>query len=126
MQAMRCFGNDAVELVHLRRTADDAAESLLRLDLFAQHAVFRLELQMVADSLQQQLEFFQAEGLGDEVECAGFHCLHRRLHSAMAGHDDHFDIRPVLLDLTQHFHAAGAWQLQIEKDNIKILGVNQP
>ncbi len=55
---------------------------------------------MAGDSLEQKLEFFQAERFGDEVISAGFHCLHRRLDRAMTGHDNDFDIRPMLLDLT--------------------------
>src|ERR1700693_5371482 len=41
------FGDDAVELLHLRSAANDATIALLGLELFPQHAVFGFQLEMV-------------------------------------------------------------------------------
>ena len=40
------FGDDAVELLHLRGAADDAAVTLLGFELLAQHAVFGFQLEV--------------------------------------------------------------------------------
>ena len=77
MHALSGFRDDAVKLLHLRRAPDDVAEPLPRLDGFAQHAVLRLQTQMPRHPLQQQTQFFHAEGLGDVVVSAILHCLNR-------------------------------------------------
>src|SRR5271169_3006262 len=54
------FGDDAVELLHFRGTADDAAIALLGLELLAQHTVFSFQLEVIGYALQQELEFIDA------------------------------------------------------------------
>jgi hypothetical protein len=125
MGAVRGFGDDAVELLHLGSAADEAAVALLGLQFLAQNAVFGLQLEVVGDALQQQLEFVNAEGFGDVFVGAVLHGLHRRLHRAVAGHDDHQGFRTLGLDLAESFQAACAGQAQIEQNGIDGLGLQQ-
>ena len=46
MIAVRRLGDDAIKLLHLRRAAHDASESLFRLDLLPQQTIFALKLHM--------------------------------------------------------------------------------
>ena len=99
MRAVRRLGDDAVELLHLRRAADDGAEAFLALHLLAQDAVLAGELQVAEHAVQDQAQLFQVEGLGDVVVGALLHRLHRRLHAGVAGHDDDDRLRTPPLDL---------------------------
>src|ERR1019366_6416549 len=72
---------DGQGLFHLGGAADDTAESLLGLHLLAQQTVLRLELQVGGHTLQQKLQFVEAERLSHIVIGAILHGLHRRLYS---------------------------------------------
>src|SRR5579863_3417394 len=125
MHAVGGLGDDAVELLHLRRPSNDAAEPLFRFHLLAQNAVLGLELQVAAHALQQQLEFVQAEGLGHIVVGAMLHGLHRRLDGSVPGYNDHNRLRPAILDPAQGLQPAGAGQAQIQQHRVKALQVEQ-
>ena len=112
------FGDDAVELLHLRRAADDSAVTLLGLELLAQHAVFTFELEVVGDALEQKLEFIDAEGFGHVLVSAILHGLDGRLHRAIAGHHDDEGFGTLGLDVAESLQAARARQTQIEQNGI--------
>src|ERR1700686_4987090 len=67
MGAVGGFGDNAVELLHFGRAADDSAVTLFGLKLLAQYAVFGFQLEVVRHPLQQELKFVDAEGFGDVV-----------------------------------------------------------
>src|SRR6267378_7275936 len=97
--------DDAIELLHLRGTADDSTVALLGLELLAQHAVFGFQLEVVGDTLQQKLKFVDAKGFRDVVVRTILHGLHRRLHGAVAGDDDHESFGTLGLDLAKSLQA---------------------
>jgi hypothetical protein len=119
------FGNDAIEFLHLRSAAYDAAVTLLRFELLAQHSVFTFELEVIGDALEQELEFIDAEGFGHVLVGAILHGLHGRLHRAIAGHDDDEGFGALGLDVAESFQAARAGQTQIEQNGIDGLGLQQ-
>ena len=125
MAVMRGFADDAVEFLHLRRTADNAAETQFGFDLLAQRAVFGFQFQVARHAFQQQLKLFHAEGLGDVVVSSVLHGLDGRLDGAVSG--DHHDDRvgSAFADLVQRLQTPRSRQLQIEQDDIDILGVEQ-
>ena len=124
MRALCGFPDDAVELFHLRRAPDDVAEPLPRFNGFPQHPVLRLQPQMSPHPLQQQTQFFHAEGFGDIVVRAIFHRLHRRLHRAVTRHHDHQRFRALLLDRVQRFQASRT--PQVEQHGVCAGTVKQP
>src|SRR6476660_8432765 len=75
---------NAIELLHLRRPAYDAAETQFRFDLLPQGAVFGFQFQVVGHTLQQQPQFLHAEGLGHVVIGAILHGLDRGLDGAVS------------------------------------------
>jgi hypothetical protein len=48
------------------------------------------------------------------------------LDRAVAGHDDDLDVWLQAFNLPQDFEATSAWQVEIKKDDIDALRVNQP
>ena len=93
MGAVSGLGDDAIQLLHLRRMAHHLAEALLRLQLLAQQPVLGGQLQMSSHPLQFQPQFVEVEGLGDVVVGSQLHRLYCRLHGGKAGHDDHHCFR---------------------------------
>ena len=112
------LGDDPVELLHFRRSPYNAAETLLRLDLLPEHAVFGFEFQMRRNPLQQQPEFLHTERLSDVIVSAILHGLHRGLNCAVASDDNDDDVGSSLPNLVQSFQTPGSWQLQIEQNDI--------
>ena len=126
MHALSRFRDDAVQFLHIRCAPDDVAEPLPRFDGFPQHAALRLQPQMPSHPLQQQAQFFHAEGFGDIVIRPIFHGLHRRLHRAISGHDDHQRVRTMFLDRMQRFQAARPRQPQVQQHRVGARAVEQP
>ena len=114
MRAVRSLGDDAIEPFHLWRSAHDPAKALFGLDLLSQRAVFRFQLQVIGDAVQQQSQLVNAEGLGEIVVGAIFHYLHRRLHRAITGNDHYDSLRAVVFDLMQGLQTACSGKFQIE------------
>jgi hypothetical protein len=125
VNAVGGLGDDAIELFHFGGATDDAAESLFGLHFLAQQAVFRLQLQVAGNTLQQHLKFVGAERFCHIVVRAIFHGLHRGLHSAVAGDDDDYGFRTSFLDAAKRIETAGAGQAQVEKDGVEGLGVEK-
>ena len=123
MRAVRRLGDDAIQLFHLRRSAHDAPETLLRFDLFAQDPVFGFQFQVTGNAIQQEPQFIQAERFGHIIVSAILHRLHRRLHSAVACHYHNHRIWPAAFDLVDRFQAAGSRQTEIEEHGIDALGL---
>ena len=114
MRAVRSLGDDAIEPFHLWRSAHDPAKALFGLDLLPQRAVFRFQLQVIGDAVQQQSQLVNAEGLGKIVVGAIFHRLYRRLHRAITGNDHYDSLGPVVFDLMQSLQTACSGQFQVE------------
>jgi len=91
-----------------------------------QHAVLRLQSQMIRHPLQQQTQFFHAERLGDVIVGAILHRLHRRLHRPMAGHYDHQRVGAMLLDRLQRFQTGPVRRPQIQQHGIGVRAVEKP
>src|SRR5205085_5321275 len=97
MSALSSLGDNPVQLFHLGSAAHNASETLFGLDLFPERAVFRFKLQVRGDTIKQQLEFVEAERLGEVVVGSILHRLHSGLHGTVAGHHDHDSVGTALL-----------------------------
>ncbi len=80
---------------------------------------------MVGDALQQQLEFVDVEGLGDVFVGAMLHGLQRRLHRAVAGHQDHQSLGTLRLDVAEGLQAVDAGEPQIEQNGVDAMGLQR-
>ena len=80
---------------------------------------------MAGNALQQQSQFFHAEGFGHVVICTVFHRLNGRVDRAVAG-DDHDDgLGPALANLMQSLQPSRSRQFPIEQHNIDVLCIQQ-
>jgi len=126
MRAVRRLGDDAIELLHLRRATDDGSEALLALHLLAQDAILAGKLQVPQNPVQDQPQLFEIEGLGDVVVGALLHRLHRRLDAGIAGHHDHHRLRTAPLDLFQNLQPAQSRQPEIEQHHVDAGRIQHP
>ena len=94
-------GDDAVELLHLRRAAHHPGISGIVLEVLAGHAVFESEPQVLSHALQQALELLNAERLAQIVVSAALHGRQNRIHGGMTGNHDHLGFPLLLFDLHQ-------------------------
>src|SRR5215471_12694276 len=72
----------------------------------------------------QHNDFFERQGLLDEVESAQFRGTHRGFDGAMPGNHDHFRRTGNGLDAAERFQAVHARQPDIEKHDFKIAAVD--
>ena len=123
MSALRRLGDDAVQLLHLGRTADDGAEAVLGAQALAQDTLFGGQLQLVHGALQHDAQLVERERLADVVEGAHLHRLHGGRDGGIAGDDDDHRIGTPALYGAQRFQAAGAGKLEIEQHDVDVLVV---
>jgi hypothetical protein len=102
------LGNDAIELLHLRRAPDDAPKSLFRFDLLAQHPVLGFQLEMAHQPIEQYAQLLHAEGLSHVVVSPILHSLDRRLNCAVPSDNNHDRLGAPALDLIQRLKSACA------------------
>ena len=126
MRAAGRFANEAIQLLHLRRTADDVAKALFGFDLLPQHAILGCQFYVTRYPLQQEPKFIEIKGLGHVVIGAITHGLHRRLHGGVAGDHNHLGAGPAPPDLFEHFNSAGARKAQIEQHHVDAITLQQP
>ena len=82
----------------------------------AERAVFQHQPAMAGGAADHRRQHVRIEGLFDEVGGALAHRLHRHRHVAMAGHQDHRQVRVDLLDPPQQLQPAGAGQQHVGDD----------
>jgi hypothetical protein len=126
VSTLRCLTDDAVEPIHLRRTPDDFAKALIGLNPLTQAPMFDLMLEVGLHSFQQELQFFQGEGLGHVLVGAVLHRLHCGIDRGIRTDDNDFDIWASMLDLAQDGQPAWVGQVQVKKDDIDSLGTDEP
>ena len=87
------LGHEFADLLHRRRLADEAGESLAGaaflaegLVLLAEAGVLGFQEALPGGALQEDLHLVEVQGLGDEVPGAPAHRLHRRVHRAVGRH----------------------------------------
>ena len=118
MGRARHLGEDAVDLLHLRRAADQATHVLLCAQPLPQTAALQVEVQPLARPAQHTGQLLQREGLGQVVAGSDAHRLHRGGDGGKGRHHHDARLRIQALDLAQQLQPAAAGQLQVEQKHI--------
>src|SRR5689334_14631068 len=83
-------GDHPQHILDLCGRADDAVQLHLRAYTLAEELIFRDQPYFFLHALEEKLEFFNPEWLGDVVVRPKAHGLHSTLNGTMAGHDGNF------------------------------------
>jgi hypothetical protein len=95
------LGHDAVDPLHLRGAADQAAHPGLGAQALTQLAALHVEVQAAAGAVEHAGEVLQGERLGEVVAGPDAHGLDRGGHCGEGGHHHHADLGIAELDLLQ-------------------------
>ena len=93
MIGVRDLRENAVELLHLWRLADEVAGALLVAQPFAQAAAFEIEVTAFAGALQYFDQLFEREGFGEVIARAHAHGFDRVRYRSERRHDDYASLR---------------------------------
>jgi len=111
--ALRDFGEDAVELLHFRRAADEVTHPLLGAQPVAQPAAGEIEGAPLGRPFQNGAQFVGGEGFDEHVVGPGAHRLDRRGDGGAGAHHHHRRLRMKRFDLLKQFQAVdGAFQVE--------------
>ena len=113
------------QALHGRVLGDDLDLALVAFDLFAQIAVLALQADLLQRLGHHLAHLVEAERLGDVIEGAVLHGIHRRLQRGVAGDHDHFGVRPGFAALFQHLHAVHLLHAQIGQHHVEGLLLQQ-
>jgi len=112
------LGEDAIELLHGGRVADQVAHRSASAELVAEQAGFDIERATLGGAIESGGELFEGEGLGKIVAGAGAHGLYCRVDGGEGGHDDDDGLRVVGVDVFEEREAAAAGKLEVEQKDI--------
>ena len=124
---VRDLREDAVELFHLGRVADEGAASLLVAQTFAKVAAFEVEVAALGGAFEDGAEFFEREGFGEVVFGAEAHGFDGVGDGGRGGHDDDGGIGVEGFDVFEQRESAtgdgsgDAGGAQVHEDEIDLL-----
>ena len=116
----RALCDQPIHVLHLRTRADDVLEAVLGAHLAAQLDVLLQQLPPFQRAFDHQLEFVRIKRLGQIVESAQLHRLHRGLYLRQAGDHDDVDIRVRFLHPAEHFQAVHFRHHDVQDEHIEV------
>ena len=114
------LGEDAVELLHGGRAADEVTHADAGAEAFAEQAGLVVEGAAVGGAFEGGGEVFEGEGLGEIVARAGAHGFDGGADGGEGGHDDDDCLWVVGVDLVEQGEAAAAGELEVEEDEVDL------
>ena len=112
------LGEDAVELLHGGRVADEVAHAGAGAEAVAEEAGFDVEGAALGGAIEGGGELFEGEGLGEVVAGAGAHGFDGGVDGGEGGHDDDDGLGMVGVDVFEQREAAAAGELEVEQEDI--------
>ena len=105
-------------LLHRRAAADDVVELVALAQLLAQLAILVAQLADFQRLFHHGHQVIERKRLGQKIDRAGLHGLHRVFDGAERGHDDHGRVRVLAAQFVEQLQAVHAGQLQIGEDQV--------
>lgn len=87
----------------------------------SQDGLVLLRLPATNVHLHPRDELVERERLGEVVACTELEAAELRLQVASRGEDENGDLKPSALQLSEHVQPAGAWQQEVEDDQVELL-----
>ena len=112
------LGEDAVELLHGGRVADEVAHAGAGAEAVAEEAGFDVERAALGGALEGGGELFEGEGLGEIVAGTDAHGLDCGVDGGEGGHDDDDGLGMLDADVFEQREAAAAGDLEVEQEDV--------
>ena len=109
---------EAIDGLHLRAQPDDVLETIFRADLALEVEILLQQPPPLQRALHHQFQLVRLERLGDIIEGAELHGLHRGVDLRQPGDHDDVHIGMRLLDPAQHFEAVDIGHHDVEDHHV--------
>jgi hypothetical protein len=112
------LGQDAVELFHFGRVADEVAQGGAGSEAVAEQAGFNVEGTTLGGVLEGVGEFLEGEGLGEIVAGTGAHGFDGGVDGGEGGHDDDDGLGMLGVDVFEEREAAAPGDFEVEQKDV--------